>query len=374
MRWYRRPLEKKTPETDLSLTIRELSNAYEELSLLYRIGGILSSLSVEDICARIVNEAINSIGVKTSAVLFIEEREQMLYTKTSKGNWDNQKRFGRDVEVIWRAIDINRPSAFCKLKETEHSGCFPEFNSLMICPITGKERAIGAIIVADKESDEEFYSNDSKLLSAISYQAGLAIENAFLYKELELLLIGAIKSLVKALEASSQWTAGHTERVTEYAVGIGEVMGLENDTLEKLKITSLLHDIGKIATPREILNKNARLAEDEWIEIKKHPGTGAEILKELRQFEDIILSIKYHHEYWDGSRGIFGLKQDDIPFMARVLAVADTFDALTSNRPYREKKSKKEAIDEILRCSGTQFDPAVVDAFIRWVEDFNLPH
>ena len=149
-------------------------------------------------------------------------------------------------------------------------------------------------------------------------------------------------------------------------------MGLESDLLEKLKITSLLHDIGKIGTPKEILNKNDKLNADEWDVIKQHPSMGADILRELRQFEDIILSIKYHHEHWDGSRGIFGLTKDDIPIMARILSVADTFDALTSDRPYRLKKSKQEAVDEIVRCSGTQFDPTVVEAFLKWVELFNL--
>ncbi|SPQ00204.1 hypothetical protein NBG4_20010 [Candidatus Sulfobium mesophilum] len=158
----------------------------------------------------------------------------------------------------------------------------------MICPIVGKARVIGAIVVADKEPGEELFSNDSKLLSTIATEAGLAIENALLYSELEALLLGAIRSLVKALEASSYWTAGHTERVTEYALGIGRVMGLEAGMLEKLKISSLLHDIGKIATPKEILNKNGKLERNEWDEIKRHPGRGADILVELKQFKEII--------------------------------------------------------------------------------------
>lgn len=374
MRWYRRPLEKTNPDNDLSLAIQELSNAYEELSLLYRISEVFSFLSVDDICSRIVNEAISTIGVKTAAVLFLDEKGKKLYTKTFSGNWDNKRQFSKESGVLWDAIEKKKSLTFCKLKETEHSDYFPGLSSLMVCPIVGKAKTIGTIVVADKELDKEFYSNDSKLLMAISVQAGFAIENAFLYNELESLLLGSIASLVKALEASSHWTAGHTERVTEYALGIGQAMGLESEFIDKLKITSLLHDIGKIATPKEILNKNCKLAEDEWIEIRKHPSMGAEILRELKQFEEIILSIKYHHEYWDGSRGIFGLKQNEIPLMARILAVADTFDALTSYRPYREKKSKEDAVKEIVRCSGMQFDPSVVDAFLKWVEVFNLRH
>ena len=367
-------MEKINTENDLSLTIQELSNAYEELSLLYRISEVFSFLSVDEICSRIVSEAVTTIGVKTAAVLFLDEDGTKLCTETGIGSWDKKREFIRDSGILWKSIDSKRPSAFCKLKETEHRDYLPGLSSLMVCPIVGKLKTLGAVVVADKESEEEFYSKDSKLLMTIAAQAGLAIENAFLYNELEALLIGAIRSLVKALEASSQWTAGHTERVTEYAVGIGRVMGLESEIVEKLKISALLHDIGKIATPKEILNKNCKLDELEWIEIKKHPGLGAEILEELKQFKDIILTIKYHHEHWDGERGIFGLKEEEIPFMARILAVADTFDALTSDRPYRKRKSKEDAIKEIVSCTGTQFDPEVVASFLKWAEHFSLQH
>ena len=274
--------------------------------------------------------------------------------------------FAKDNGIIWHSILTKKPSAFCRIKETEYRDYIPDISSLMVCPILGKTKAVGAIVVADKELDEEFFSNDSKLLMAISTQAGLAIENAFLYAELEALLVGAIRCLIKALESTSKWTAGHTERVTEYALEIGKVMELEPDVLDKLKICSLLHDIGKIATPKEILNKCSKLTESEWLEIRQHPVVGAEILEELKQFKDVILSIKYHHEYWDGCKGLFGLKCQEIPLMARILSVADTFDALTSDRPYRMRNSKEDAIQEICRCSGTQFDPAIVEAFLKW--------
>jgi putative nucleotidyltransferase with HDIG domain len=364
----------KNSENDLSLTIKELSNVYEELSLLYRISEVFSSLSVDEICARIADEAINTIVVETAAVLFLDEKGEKLYTKTAKGKWDNRKKFKRDGGVLWKVIETKRTSAICNLSETEYKNYLPGLTSLMVCPLVGKGRVIGEIVVADKGGSEEFFSSDAKLLSAIAVQAGLAIENAFLYKELESLLLGAIRSLVKALEASSCWTAGHTERVTEYAVGIGMSMGLKSDTIDKLRICALLHDIGKIATPKEILNKKGKLEKYEWTEIKRHAELGADILVELKQFQDIVLSIKYHHEHWDGQEGIFGLRYDEIPLLARIISVADTFDAITSDRPYRKRKSKADAVKEIVRCSGTQFDPAVVEAFGRWAGDITLQH
>jgi len=361
----------KSPENDLSLTICELTNVYEEISLLYRLSEVFSFLSIDEICSRIADEAVASIGVKTAGVLFMDENGESMSTKTSRGEWDSSREFPRDDGVIWKVIKARKPSAFCRLADTDQRDYFPGHRSLMVCPIIGKTRAIGVLVVADKEGDEEFFSNDSKLLMAISSQAGLAIENALLYAELESLLVGAIRSLVKALEASSCWTAGHTERVTEYAVGIGKVMGQPDNFIEKLQICALLHDIGKIATPKEILNKKDMLDDAEWIEIQRHPELGAEILVELKQFKDIILSIKYHHEHWDGQKGVYGLKYEEIPLMARILAVADAFDAMTSDRPYRKMLPLDEAVKEIESCSGTQFDPTVVKAFLVWVSSFS---
>ncbi len=351
-------------QQDLTAAVQELGVAYEELSLLYRISGVFSSLSIDDICSSIINEAVETIGVGTAAILFHDEKGDSLFTKTCMGIWDADRVFPRDNSVIWNAIVSKKPSAFCRLEATEYHNYIPDIRSIMVCPIHGKARNIGAIIVADKAADQEFFSHDTKLLTAISSQAGLAIENAMLYTELEALLVGAIRSLVKALEATSYWTAGHTERVTEYALGIGESLCLDRETLEKLKICSLLHDIGKIATPQEILNKNEALSQDEWMEMNRHTTVGAEILGEMKQFRDVISGIKYHHEHWDGRMSIFGLKKEEIPLLARILSVADAFDALTSDRPYRPRRSKDEAVREIVRCSGAQFDPEIVKAFL----------
>lgn len=359
-------MEKPDYQKDLTATIQELSIAYEELSLLYRVSGIFSSLSIDDICKRMIDEAIDTIGVSTAAVLFHDEKSDSLYTKTYQGTWDAERTFPRDHAVIWKSIESKKPSAYCRVANSEYRGYISDIKSIMVCPILGKARTVGAIVVADKNGDQEFFSHDTKLLMAITSQAGLAIENAFLYTELEALLVGAIKSLVKALEATSYWTAGHTERVTEYAISIGRLLDLDADTLEKLKICSLLHDIGKIATPKEILNKSEALSESEWIEMKKHPGVGAEILGEMKQFKDVILGIKYHHEHWDGRKSVFGLKREEIPLLARILSVADTFDALTSDRPYRPKRSKQDAAKEIERCAGSQFDPEIVKVFLEW--------
>jgi len=365
-------LENSSIANDFHATVRELSNVYEELSLLYKLSELFSTLSVTEICENLVSEASTTIGVKTSAVLFFKEGPQLLHTKAYRGDWDKNRLLDANIDIISDVLNNSKPSAFCRLVETEHKEYFYGLNSILLCPLAGKRKTIGLMILADKLSENEFYASDIKLLKVITNQAAMAIENAFLYQEIEELLLGTIKSFVKALEATTQWTAGHTERVTMYAESIATEMGLDEKQIERLKICSLLHDIGKIAIPRDILNKRGKLAQDEWAEIRRHPSVGATILSGLRSFDDILDSIKYHHEFWDGTNGLFGLQGEDIPLMSRILAVADAFDAMTSDRPYRYKKGLGETVKEICELSGKQFDPVVVEALRGWINRQHL--
>ena len=159
----------------------------------------------------------------------------------------------------------------------------------------------------------------------------------------------------------------HTERVTQYAIAIGSAMGLSGKQLERLRVCSLLHDIGKIAIPKQILDKPDLLTREEILEIKKHPQIGAEILGGFKQLQDVILGIKFHHIHWDGSNSSLGLRGEEIPLLSRILAVADAFDAMTSDRPYRKRMTEGEAVTAILNLSGKQFDPAVTAIFRDWV-------
>jgi PAS domain S-box-containing protein/putative nucleotidyltransferase with HDIG domain len=184
-------------------------------------------------------------------------------------------------------------------------------------------------------------------------------------KELHELFTAALESLASAIEAKSPWTRGHSERVADYAVGIGQALGLANGELKKLRIAALLHDIGKIGTYDGILEKPGKLTGAEYETIKQHPGKGAAMLAPIRQLHDIIPWIRGHHERFDGTGYPDGLKGENIPLQARILAVADTFDAMTAERPYRATPGKAQALEEIQRHAGTQFDPKAVEAFLR---------
>lgn len=348
---------------DLEKTVSELSDTYEEIALIYRITEQFSGAGVEEILKTMISEVAGIIGVKTVAVLFLSKDKDALYTKSHMGAWDSDIAFRADGSPLWAAVKEKRSVAFCDL--SGHGDCFN--GAVLVCPIIGKQRVIGALVIADRPPSGEFYSNEMKLISAVSSHAALFIENVLLHEEMEEFFIGTIKSFVRAMEATSSWTAGHTERVTEYAVALGRQMALSEEEIERLKICSLLHDIGKIAVPRSILDKNGALSDMEWDAIKRHPNTGAGILEGLKGFGDIVTGIRYHHEWWDGTGGVFGLKGSEIPLMARILAVADTFDAMTSDRPYRAAKPFEETVAEITGFAGRQFDPEVVSAFQRWL-------
>jgi putative two-component system response regulator len=183
-------------------------------------------------------------------------------------------------------------------------------------------------------------------------------------REIRRVFLGAIEALVFAIEAKDKYTAGHSRRVTEIAVAIGRELGLPSDDIEDLRWGGLLHDVGKIAVDQLIQNKPGKLTPEEYEHIMIHAHVGAGIVKPVVN-ENVVEMIEHHHDHYDGS----GLHQvvagKDIPLGARVLAVADAFDAMTSDRPYRSAMSIEEALDEIRRCAGTQFDPTVASIFLK---------
>jgi putative two-component system response regulator len=183
-------------------------------------------------------------------------------------------------------------------------------------------------------------------------------------KEVRKVFLGAIEALAFALEAKDKYTAGHSRRVTEIAVAIGKELGLSATDMEDLRWGGLLHDVGKIAVDQLIQNKPGELTAEEYEHIMTHPHVGAGIVKPVVN-DKVVEMIEHHHDYYDGSGMNQVVKGEDIPLGARILAVADAFDAMTSDRPYRAAMSIADALDEIKRCAGAQFDPVVADAFLK---------
>ncbi|MFR0823179.1 MAG: HD domain-containing phosphohydrolase [Clostridia bacterium] len=184
------------------------------------------------------------------------------------------------------------------------------------------------------------------------------------YEKLEKAYLESIETLRYTVEAKDPYTRGHSDRVSAYSVLIGEKLGLNEEDLKTLRIGGLFHDIGKIGIPDSILLKEAKLSDDEYSQIKNHPAIGTHILNSATIFKDIIPIVMHHHERYDGNGYPSRLKGEDIPYLARIAAVADTFDAMTSKRTYRDALPIETVISEIERCSGSQFDPSVASVFL----------
>ena len=189
------------------------------------------------------------------------------------------------------------------------------------------------------------------------------------YEKLERAYLESIETLRFTVEAKDTYTRGHSDRVSSYSVLIGEKLGLPESDLKTLKIGGLFHDVGKIGVPDSILQKDSKLTDDEYSEIKNHPSIGAHILSSAEIFKDIIPIVKHHHEKYDGNGYPGKLKGEEIPYLARIASVADSFDAMTSKRTYRDSLSMDTVISEFHRCKGTQFDPIITDAFLDILEN-----
>ncbi len=198
----------------------------------------------------------------------------------------------------------------------------------------------------------------------------LKMRTSDLVEQQRSLFLSTIKSLVSAIDAKDQYTRHHSTRVTDFTLKIARNMGLSEKELEELELASLLHDIGKIAVPESVLNKPSQLTEEEFACIKEHPPKGENILQPMVELKEISRVVRAHHEHYNGSGYPDGLKGQGIPIGARIMALADAYDSITSERPYRKAVSHRAAVKEIIRCSGVQFDPEVVEHFLEVCHTF----
>jgi len=185
------------------------------------------------------------------------------------------------------------------------------------------------------------------------------------------MILGVIFALAAAVDAKDHYTYGHSKKVSKYATDIASALGLPQERIATIRTAGLLHDIGKIGVSDKILSKNGTLSEEDWEPIHAHPNMGVSIIKHVKGIKDCLAAIQYHHEQYDGTGYPAGLKGNNIPLDARILAVADSYDAMTSARPYRGPMSQEDAVTEIKRCSGTQFDPEIVKIFSRLMAPLN---
>ncbi len=236
--------------------------------------------------------------------------------------------------------------------------------NLLAVPLVQDERVIGLLAAFNKRGATGFSGTDKFLVKALGESAVTAIVSAGLLRDYKELFLQSAGALAKAIEARDDYTGGHTDRVRTYTLGIAEGMGWDSPLLEKAAIGTTLHDIGKIGIPDSILNKPARLTTEEFALMKGHVTIGVEIIRNVPQLQEIQDYILCHHERWDGNGYPSNLRGEQIPLAGRIVAVADSFDAMTSHRAYRQALPLEQALAELRRCAGTQFDPAVVEVFL----------
>ncbi|MBW1810146.1 MAG: GAF domain-containing protein, partial [Deltaproteobacteria bacterium] len=242
-----------------------------------------------------------------------------------------------------------------------------ELKSFLGLPLKIGDRIIGYFELGSLD-EEAFGDSDRRVLQVLASQAAIAIENARLFENTQETYYETIRSLAQALEARDAYTKGHSDRVTKYSLGIAKQMKLSRHSVRVIQYAGLLHDIGKIGISDTILHKKLRLTDDEWDVIRNHPLFGDSILGPLKFLNDAQEIVLRHHERYDGSGYPGQLVGEEIPLEARIIAVADAYDAMTSDRPYRKAMESQLAISEIKQASGIQFDSAVVEAFVAIVD------
>jgi len=236
-------------------------------------------------------------------------------------------------------------------------------------PIVIKEELKGIVFTGAKINNGDYTPYDIDMLQFICNSAGFGIENAELIQRLQATYLSTVRTLVSIIEAKDSYTRGHTERVADYATAIAEKMNLSAEEQRRIAFGAVLHDIGKLGVFETVLNKEEELSEEEWEILKSHPEVGAGIIENMEFLNGTVELVLHHHESYDGTGYPGALKGEEIPLGARIIAVADSFDAMTTDRPYRKALSWEQALSTIKSHSGIQFDPRVVENFIEVLND-----
>ncbi|MFW6189540.1 MAG: HD domain-containing phosphohydrolase [Planctomycetota bacterium] len=241
--------------------------------------------------------------------------------------------------------------------------------SIMCVPLRDGEGPVGVLYVDRIIGSDPFSQRELKLLTAIGNQAGIAIRRAQLSRQVESLFRDAMRTVINLIEVKDEYTYGHSERVTGVALAISELCGLDKSVARDIELAGLLHDVGKLAIKLDVLQKPASLTDSEYEDVKKHPVVGEQILKDVENAENIAKAVRYHHEWWDGKGYPDGLSGEDIPLLARILAIADAFDSMTAGRPYKRPMTEEEIRKEFRDGAGTQFDPVIGERFVAALQN-----
>jgi putative nucleotidyltransferase with HDIG domain len=366
----------KRGEEELEKVNNELKRLlYTKDTLISLSQQLNSSLRLETLLDTFLLTIVGQLRVESACFLLAEDRDsRVLVPSVSKGvkrelveklQIPFDSAFGSVLASHERPLDVDELESYPEIGK--HVKAVSAAGFILCHSIHVKGCFIGVLLLGERVHRNGFTALDMETLTSLSSSAGIAIENARLYNELQETYLATIKAFVNTIEAKDPYTRGHTERVAEYATAIAEGMGLSPEEIETIRFGAILHDIGKLGVYEQILWKPTALDEEEWKIVKSHPETGASILGGIKFLEKAIDIVRHHHERLDGRGYPDGLKGDELSLNARIACVADSFDAMTSDRPYRDALTVKEALAQMEQKVGTQFDPRVTEIFARLI-------
>ncbi len=349
----------------------QLGRQFKTLTTIAEIDrAILSAFNADDIVATLLNRISEVFPCDTVGVTLLEKNNpDKGIIHIADGNFVKRKKrkFLTLSDEDVRELYSHQENIFLEQEKFSQSYLLPlaedGIKSFHVFPIL-IQGALAGIISFGYKRVPNLTEEDLVQARQLSNQAGVALSNARLIEDLSDFNWGTLKTLARAIDAKSHWTAGHSERVTKYGLEIGKEMKFSEVEMEILQRGGLLHDLGKLGIPNEILDKPENLTEEDKQILQKHPRLGAQILEPISAYTDIMLIVLQHHENYDGTGYPEGLAGNEISKYSRIFALADRYEAMTADRPYRKAISPGEATRIIKANSGTQFDPAVVDAFL----------
>ncbi len=347
---------------------KQLGESYEEISLLYTI---IQSMTVVEKPDRFVSiareELLETLPYAWIGLLFADNTQKL---KKLAGRFifageltDSEKTLKEGLRRLLRKTKPDAPIVFDAASDPAHA---VYGQTAMIHPVSSDEEVIGLLIAGDKQGEDTAASSvDMKLLGATASHTAIFLENAALYDDLNAMFMGTLEALTSSIDAKDRYTCGHSQRVAHLTQQLAEAIGLNEHAVSRVHIGGLVHDIGKIGVPERVLCKPGKLNDEEYEWIHRHPGIGYRILKDIPQLEDILPGVLHHHERFDGAGYPSKLGGDDIPLTARLITLADSFDAMSSTRTYRARLAREDVLAEIDHCTGAQFDPGLAPIFVR---------
>lgn len=343
----------------------------KSLISLYQISEAMgSTFDLESLLDLVLDSIVNEFNADLVSISLWDSQQECLRLEAYYGDKkeiDEHALLSGKSEINYKVLSTAKPEVINELEEIRSDDLVDQFESFisLVChPLLAQGKVIGTLNLLRRGKFESFGLGDVHLLWILASKAAAAIEQSRLYNELENAYVGTVRAFANAVEARDNYTRGHTERVYKIAALIARSLGWSDEQMKNLYIGSILHDIGKIGVPDNILNKPGRFTPDEKEIMQKHPETGVKMLEGIPMLEPALPYILYHHEQYDGSGYPLGLKGNNIPIEGRILSIADTVDAVLTNRPYREGSSIDKVKNELISCSGRQFDPELVKIFL----------